>query len=36
MTTYGWMMMTGCWAVIIVLSAFLVYKTIANPRHEDE
>ena len=36
MTIAGWIMMGGYWTIIIVLSAFLIYKTIANPRHEDE
>ncbi len=36
MTIAGWMLMTTCWTFIIAFSAYLVYKTLANPRHDDE
>lgn len=36
MTISGWFMMISCWSVIIGLSGYLLYKTLANPRHEDE
>jgi hypothetical protein len=36
MTTAGWMMMGICWTLIIMFSIILVYKTIANPRHDDD
>lgn len=36
MTIAGWIMMVSCWTLIIAFSIFLVYKTIATPRHDDE
>jgi hypothetical protein len=36
MTIAGWILMINCWTLIIVFSIYLVYKTLANPRHDDE
>jgi hypothetical protein len=36
MTTAGWILMTSCWTLIITISIYLVYKTLANPRHDDD
>ena len=36
MTPAGWIMMGLCWSFVISFSAFLIARTLRQPRHDGE